>query len=171
MTPYSVSKLKRTRGYEYERSVVQRFNYNGWKAYRLGGSTTTIPDILAFSSRIPQTAPLPDYYMMYAIECKTGGSTILKIPPEQVDRCYDICDSLEAYHGIPVGAFRFHTIPLKKGGRREAREYLVHLPLRGREYRMTYDGELTSWLGRGYIRHPASLARIRPPWEEAVIDT
>lgn len=162
--------IRNSRGYEYERSVTQRFNALAhWRAYRLGGSTMTIPDILAFDTNPFKinvggpTSPPP----MYAIECKTGGRTRLCIPPDQVNRCYDICATLAAYAGVPVGAFRFHSIPGRgKAARRTPKEYFVRLPHPGREYRMLYDGTLTSWLGKGYIAYKPEDVMLRMPWED-----
>lgn len=151
------SNIRRSRGYKYERTVVDRINaVTGWHAYRLGGTSTEMPDVLAFQKQkrdSPCSRPI-----MYAIECKTGGGNKLVIPAEQTDRCYAICDALDAYEGVPVGAFKFHR---KKhaGGTRHIEEIFVALTTRGATYAVNYDGEVTAG-----FESPAAGARLYRPY-------
>ena len=58
------AKTRRQRGYHWEDTIVKRFNASdGWTAVRLGSPSTSLPDIMAISTK---------YDTLYAIEAKSG---------------------------------------------------------------------------------------------------
>jgi Holliday junction resolvase len=106
-----INKRRRSRGYNFEYSIVNAFNDHHskqWNARRLGGSSTGLPDIVATNKAKS---------LLYAIEAKSGESDILYIPRDQIERCLDITDKfLTAYKNrYIVFAFKFKG---KKGGRK-----------------------------------------------------
>lgn len=96
-----VNKTRRSRGYSFEYTLVQGFNdTKKWKAKRLGGSSSGLPDIVATNK---------EKGTVYAIECKSGDTDILYIPKDQLDRCKDITDNFLSYYPkrLVVLAFKF----------------------------------------------------------------
>jgi Holliday junction resolvase len=57
---------------------VQRLNNAQWRARRLGGSSTGLPDIVAVNN---------DAGILLTIEAKSGTSDILYVPLDQIERC------------------------------------------------------------------------------------
>jgi Holliday junction resolvase len=57
---------------------VQRLNNGQWRARRLGGSSTGLPDIVAVNN---------DAGILLTIEAKSGTSDILYVPLDQIERC------------------------------------------------------------------------------------
>jgi Holliday junction resolvase len=58
--------------------LVQRLNNGQWRARRLGGSSTGLPDIVAVNN---------DSGILLTIEAKSGTSDILYVPLDQIERC------------------------------------------------------------------------------------
>lgn len=113
-----INKTRRSRGYNFEYSIVNAFNDHHskqWHARRLGGSSTGLPDIVA-TNKVKS--------LLYAIEAKSGESDILYIPRDQIERCIDITDKfLTAYkYRYVVFAFKFKG---KKGGRKLQYRFLL----------------------------------------------
>jgi Holliday junction resolvase len=73
-----LGNIRRSRGYNYEHTLVQRLNNGQWKARRLGGSSTGLPDIVAVNN---------DAGILLTIEAKSGTSDILYVPQDQIERC------------------------------------------------------------------------------------
>lgn len=73
-----MGNIRRSRGYNYEHTLVQRLNYGYWHARRLGGSSTGLPDIVAVNNTDG---------IMLTIEAKSGTSDILYVPQDQLERC------------------------------------------------------------------------------------
>ena len=73
-----IARTRRQRGYNWEDTLVKRFNalYN-WKAFRLGSPSVALPDILAVNN-IQST--------IYTIEAKSGTGTTLQVPFDQIIR-------------------------------------------------------------------------------------
>src|SRR5438876_329605 len=47
-----IARTRRQRGYNWEDTIVKRFNSSGeWKAFRLGSPSVGLPDILAVSTK------------------------------------------------------------------------------------------------------------------------
>ena len=94
------AKLRRQRGYHWEDTLVKRFNStNGWKAFRLGSPSIALPDILAVSDR---------FNSIFAIEAKSGTSTSLQVPFDQILRCLNWTKTFGLYKQRKVIlAFKF----------------------------------------------------------------
>ena len=73
--------LRRQRGYHWEDTIVKRFNGSDqWRAFRLGSPSIALPDVLAVNT---------NESTLYAIEAKSGTSTSLPVPFDQIERCLD----------------------------------------------------------------------------------
>ncbi|HEX5519438.1 MAG TPA: hypothetical protein VFX18_03275 [Candidatus Nitrosocosmicus sp.] len=98
--------LKQRRGYLFERAIVDSLNESdqGWDAKRLGGTTTTMPDIAA-NNLSKKT--------FFAIECKSTQDYSAKIEKEQIDRCIKMTQSQPYKNKYVVFAFKFKKMPLK----------------------------------------------------------
>lgn len=85
----TAARTRRQRGYQWEDTLVKRFNSSeGWKAFRLGSPSTGLPDILAVN---------PKRGYLVAIEAKSGSGTTLSVPAEQVERCRVWADTFSAF--------------------------------------------------------------------------
>jgi Holliday junction resolvase len=73
-----LANIRRSRGYNFEHVLVQRLNNGKWRARRLGGSSTGLPDIVAVNN---------DVGILLTIEAKSGTSDILYVPQDQIERC------------------------------------------------------------------------------------
>ena len=73
------ARTRRQRGYQWEDTIVKRFNSNDkWKAFRLGSPSIALPDVLAVNT---------DNSTIFTIEAKSGTSTSLPVPADQIERC------------------------------------------------------------------------------------
>src|ERR671922_521670 len=73
------NNIRRSRGYNFEHSLVERFNRcPNYLARRLGGSSTGLPDIVAVNN---------DAGILLTVEAKSGTSDILYVPVDQIERC------------------------------------------------------------------------------------
>ncbi|HEX6067986.1 MAG TPA: hypothetical protein VFZ05_04220 [Nitrososphaera sp.] len=95
-----MGNIRRSRGYAFEHGLVERFNELGdWKARRLGGSSTGLPDIVAVNN---------EKSVLLTIEAKSGTSDILYVPQDQIERCIMIREMFGAYSERHViFAFKF----------------------------------------------------------------
>ena len=114
-----ISRTRRQRGYQWEDTLVKRFNsLEGWNAFRLGSPSTGLPDVLAVSSK---------HSTIYAIEAKSGTGTTLPIPFDQIIRCLKWSKTFELYKTRKV-LFAFKFLSKKRIGpsmyeRRKLHEY------------------------------------------------
>ncbi len=84
-----IARTRRQRGYNWEDTLVKRFNATpGWRAFRLGSPSVALPDILAVST-ISGT--------IFTIEAKSGTSTTLHVPYDQIIRCLKWINTFELY--------------------------------------------------------------------------
>jgi Holliday junction resolvase len=83
-----LGNIRRSRGYSYEHTLVQRMNNGVWHARRLGGSSTGLPDIVAVNN----TGGI-----LLTIEAKSGTSDILYVPQDQIERCLMIRNMFGIY--------------------------------------------------------------------------
>ena len=84
-----VAKTRRQRGYNWEDTLVKRFNaIDGWKAFRLGSPSVALPDILAVSTNANT---------IFTIEAKSGTGTTLPVPYDQIIRCLKWINTFELY--------------------------------------------------------------------------
>ena len=113
------SNTRRRRGYNWEDTISKRFNaLEKWNAYRLGSSSTSLPDVLALSSSKKSA---------FIIEAKSGSGDRLMVPPNQIERCVDWYHTLKPFGNRHiVFAFKFISkkrVGLNKYDKRELREY------------------------------------------------
>ena len=88
MKVINLANIRRSRGYSYEHSLVQRLNNGSWIARRLGGSSTGLPDIVAVNNKSA---------IMLSIEAKSGTGDSLYVQPDQLQRCLLIRDMFSYY--------------------------------------------------------------------------
>ena len=113
------AKIRRQRGYQWEDTIVKRFNGNNkWKAFRLGSPSIALPDVLAVNT---------EDSTIFTIEAKSGTSTSLPVPADQIERCLDWIKTFDIYKKRNVIlAFKFLSkkrIGLGKYESRELREF------------------------------------------------
>lgn len=134
-----IARTRRQRGYNWEDTLVKRFNsLDGWKAFRLGSPSVGLPDILAVST---------DNSIIYTIEAKSGTSTTLRVPYDQIIRCMKWIDTFELYSTRKmIIAFKFMS--KKRIGKgeyehRELREYykIWNTSLTPTDFVCTYEGD------------------------------
>ncbi len=98
---------------------MKRFNgTQDWKAFRLGSPSIALPDVLAVNTK---------KCSIFTIEAKSGTSTSLPVPADQIERCLDWINTFEIYENKSVLlAFKFLSKRRISTGRyenRELREY------------------------------------------------
>jgi Holliday junction resolvase len=95
----NLGNIRRSRGYSYEHTLVQRLNDGSWIARRLGGSSTGLPDIVAVNNKEA---------ILLSIEAKSGTGDTLYVGPDQLHRCLLIKDMFGYYRTKHVIlAFKF----------------------------------------------------------------
>ena len=72
-----MANIRRSRGYSFEHTLVQRLNNGVWNARRLGGSSTGLPDIIAVNNIEA---------ILLSIEAKSGTGDTLYVPLDQIKR-------------------------------------------------------------------------------------
>ncbi|MBT8243526.1 MAG: resolvase [Nitrosopumilus sp.] len=113
------AKTRRQRGYQWEDTIVKRFkNTENWKAFRLGSPSIALPDVLAVNTKNST---------IFTIEAKSGTSTSLQVPADQIERCLEWIKTFDIYEKRSVLlAFKFLSkkrIDIGKYESRELREY------------------------------------------------
>lgn len=113
------ARTRRQRGYQWEDTIVKRFNSaEGWRAFRLGSPSIALPDVLAVNT---------SENVIFTIEAKSGTSTSLPVPADQIERCLDWIKTFDIYKKRKVLlAFKFLSkkrIDIGKYESRELREY------------------------------------------------
>ena len=113
------AKTRRQRGYQWEDTLVKRFNNTEkWKAFRLGSPSIALPDVLAVNN---------EESTIFTIEAKSGTSTSLPVPADQIERCVEWIKTFDIYKKRNVLlAFKFLSkkrIGLGKYENRELREF------------------------------------------------
>ena len=94
------ARTRRQRGYNWEDTLVKRFNaVKYWKAFRLGSPSVALPDVLAVNN--PEST-------IFTIEAKSGTGTTLQVPFDQIERCMSWVDNFQVYKNREVIlAFKF----------------------------------------------------------------
>ena len=87
-TPARSSRLRRQRGYSFERQVVDTFNEDGWYSVRLGAPSIELPDVFCINNASSSVV---------AAECKSTRGDRIVVPDEQIRRCRDWVGRLEPY--------------------------------------------------------------------------
>lgn len=110
-----IARTRRQRGYNWEDTLVKRFNGSeNWKAFRLGSPSIALPDVLAVNT-IEST--------LFAIEAKSGTSTSLPVPVDQIERCQKWVNTFDIYRERKVVlAFKFLSKKRIGQGEYESRE-------------------------------------------------
>jgi Holliday junction resolvase len=83
-----LGNIRRSRGYNFEHTLVQKLSSGSWTARRLGGSSTGLPDIVAVNNARG---------ILLTIEAKSGTSDILYVPQDQLMRCIVIRNMFGIY--------------------------------------------------------------------------
>ena len=114
-----IARIRRQRGYQWEDTIVKRFNNTDkWKAFRLGSPSIALPDVLAVNT---------NNSTIFTIEAKSGTSTSLPVPADQIERCLSWIKTFDIYKKRNVLlAFKFLSkkrIDIGKYENRELREY------------------------------------------------
>ena len=99
--------------------LVKRFNaLINWKAFRLGSPSIALPDVLAVNT---------ENSTIFTIEAKSGTSTSLPVPYDQIERCLEWIKTFDIYKKRHVLlAFKFLSkkrLGLGKYESRELREF------------------------------------------------
>ena len=94
------AQIRRQRGYNWEDTLVKRFNsLESWKAFRLGSPSVALPDVLSVNN--PEST-------IFTIEAKSGTGTTLYVPFDQIERCLNWIDNFQVYQKREVIlAFKF----------------------------------------------------------------
>jgi len=109
------ARMRRQRGYQWEDTIVKRFkNTTNWKAFRLGSPSIALPDVLAVNT---------EESTIFTIEAKSGTSTSLPVPYDQIERCLDWINTFDVYKKRKVLlAFKFLSKKRLGIGKYESRE-------------------------------------------------
>ena len=136
------SKTRRQRGYQWKDTIVKRFRKTAdWTAFRLGSPSVSLPDVLAVNT---------DESTIFTIEAKSGTSTSLPVPADQIERCLDWIKTFDIYKKKQVLlAFKFLSkkrIDVGIYKKRELREFFKILDekLEITDCVCTYDGKIYS---------------------------
>ena len=114
-----ISRTRRQRGYQWEDTLVKRFNkLDNWKAFRLGSPSVALPDILSLNN---------EDSIIFTIEAKSGTSTSLTVPYDQIIRCLNWTENFKVYQTRQV-ILAFKFLSKKRIGnslyeKRELREF------------------------------------------------
>ena len=114
-----IAQTRRQRGYNWEDTLVKRFNkMENWKAFRLGSPSVALPDILCVNNVDS---------IIFTIEAKSGTGTTLTVPFDQIIRCLNWTNNFTVYKTRKVIlAFKFLSkkrVGVGKYEKRELREF------------------------------------------------
>ena len=114
-----IAQTRRQRGYNWEDTLVKRFNkMENWKAFRLGSPSVALPDILCVNNVDS---------IIFTIEAKSGTGTTLTVPFDQIVRCLNWTNNFTVYKTRKVVlAFKFLSkkrIGVGQYEKRELREF------------------------------------------------
>ena len=114
-----IARTRRQRGYNWEDTLVKRFNkMDEWKAFRLGSPSVALPDILCVNNKES---------IIFTIEAKSGTGTTLTVPYDQIIRCLNWTNNFKVYETRHVIlAFKFLSkkrIGVGEYENRELREF------------------------------------------------
>ena len=105
-----IARTRRQRGYQWEDTLVKRFNkMDQWKAFRLGSPSVALPDLLCVNNHDSK---------IFTIEAKSGTSTSLTVPFDQILRCMSWTDNFTIYNVRNV-IFAFKFLSKKRIGTRK----------------------------------------------------
>ena len=109
------AQTRRQRGYNWENTLVKRFNLiKTWKAFRLGSPSVALPDVLSINNVES---------IIFTIEAKSGTGTTLFVPFDQIERCLNWINTFQVYQKREVIlAFKFLSKKRIGTGKYEKRE-------------------------------------------------
>ena len=135
-----INKTRRNRGYNWEDTIVKRFNAKeGWSAVRLGGASTKLPDVFLINN---------DMKTVIAVEAKSTTTNTCRIPAEQIQRCLDWVEKFKVYDERQVMfAFKFSQVKRISSDRKDTRKLKEYFCFWDEtqtlsEYICDYDGNL-----------------------------
>lgn len=157
-----ISRIRRQRGYQWEDTLVKRFNaLNDWKAFRLGSPSVALPDILSLNN---------ERSTIFTIEAKSGTSTSLTVPYDQIIRCMNWTTNFKVYKTRQV-ILAFKFLSKKRIGKglyekRELREFFKVWNVKRTPINIVckYDGT-TYGLSQGK-RKEVTLKNYKMPFKE-----
>ena len=157
-----IAKTRRQRGYNWEDTVVKRFNkLDSWKAFRLGSPSVALPDILCVNNVDS---------MIFTIEAKSGTGTSLTVPFDQIIRCMSWTNNFTVYKTRNV-ILAFKFLSKKRIGKglyekRELREFFKVWNVKRTPINIVckYDGT-TYGLSQGK-RKEVTLKNYKMPFKE-----
>ena len=134
-----IARTRRQRGYNWEDTLVKRFNsIKSWKAFRLGSPSVALPGGLSVNN-VAST--------IFTIEAKSGTGTTLFVPFDQIERCLNWINTFRVYQKREVIlAFKFLSkkrIGTGKYEKRELREFYKVWDKKKKviDFVCTYDGK------------------------------
>ena len=137
-----IAKTRRQRGYQWEDTLVKRFNkMNDWKAFRLGSPSVALPDILSVNN---------EDSILYTLEAKSGTGTTLTVPFDQIIRCLNWTNNFEVYKiRHVILAFKFLSKKRVDVGVYQNRELREFFKIWDEKFEIsdcicTYDGKIYS---------------------------
>tara|TARA_B100000378_G_scaffold264604_1_gene248468 strand:+ start:64 stop:642 length:579 start_codon:yes stop_codon:yes gene_type:complete len=156
-----IAKTRRQRGYQWENTLVKRFNsVEGWKAFRLGSPSVSLPDVLIVSDK---------FLTIFAIEAKSGTGTTLYVPYDQIERCLNWANNFHLYKTRKVVlAFKFLSkkrIDVNKYESRKLREFykIWDDNKKAIDCVCTYDGDMYTL--KDGIRKKLHLKNLHTPFK------
>ncbi len=150
----AAARTRRQRGYQWEDTLVKRFNSSeGWRAFRLGSPSTGLPDILAVN---------PKKGHLVVIEAKSGSGTALSVPAEQVERCRVWADTFSAFKKRHV-ILAYKFISKRRIGTAEYRPRELHEFYKVRGHRSKTTECICTYDGRFYTRREGLDSDYRVP--------
>ena len=157
-----IARTRRQRGYQWEDTLVKRFNaLENWKAFRLGSPSVALPDILCLNN---------DDSIIFTIEAKSGTGTTLTVPYDQIIRCMNWTNNFKVYKTRKV-ILAFKFLSKKRIGKslyekRELREFYKTWNLKNHPINIVckYDGSVYA-LDNG-LRKEINLKDYKMPFKE-----
>lgn len=135
-----LTRLRKNRGQGFERELVKRYKEAGWWAYRTGGSSAYLPDLIATNDESGE---------LDVVEAKAGAKDYLYVEWDQIERDIELLNGFKRYPNRKIIlAFKFLAKKSKKPGvyeRRELKEYFKLVPkelwdkLRGQKISCHYE--------------------------------
>ena len=177
----TVSSVRRSRGYNWESTIVKRLQKCGYAAYRLGGTTTSMPDIVAWPLGHGAARP---WSRAYSIECKSTVNQYAYVPAEQIKRirrfaeefpitCFPIVSVLfrNPKTGRKISEHHVRAPGAADCGLPDVPEMRITMPPAGVQTIPVYCRAPGAWTrpGAGWLRHDGNAAAAEEmPWDLAV---
>jgi Holliday junction resolvase len=141
-----LGNIRRSRGYSYEHTLVQKLNNGSWIARRLGGSSTGLPDIVAVNNKNAT---------LLSIEAKSGTGDALYVRPDQIQRCLLIRDMFGYYKTKHV-VLAFKFMRKKRFARKnqviyEKRKLIEYYKIADSLYRLSTPIVKCTYVGKTYV--------------------